>query len=64
VTDSHATGSRAAIRREWNIGGPDSFICIGYRNTANYSPRTPTHRHFWFNVGPAGFSWERPKWNR
>jgi hypothetical protein len=50
--------------REWSVGGPDSFVCIGYRVTRDYSPRTPLHRHFWFNVGPVGFSWERPKWNR
>jgi len=50
--------------RHWEIGGPDSFVCIGYRRTRDYSPRTKTHRHFWFNIGRVGFIWERPRYNR
>jgi hypothetical protein len=50
--------------RTWEIGGPDSFVCIGYRITRNYSPRTKMHRHFWFNIGRFGFAWERPRYNR
>jgi hypothetical protein len=60
---THTTGS-PMVSRYWEIGNPDSFVCIGYRCTRDYSPRTKTHRHYWFNIGRFGFIWERPRYNR